>query len=643
MGFNFLVKPGNIHLNDSYTGILRDGILLTVNIDIFALIHFAAFIIDVLFISFILFKNLHSRVNRFCAALIFTFALWSFAYGCLSLTESSAAAFWWVTLAFIGGVTQPVCAFYLFFSISKKDQLIKNRNIMYVLFASIGVFILLQILGHSIFSAGQTSFGWIALPTRSVFYWLFILFSQIVFIVSIGYMVFFGLTSANRREKMQIKWIIIFSIFALILGTLTNVIFPVLNQGRYAQFGDLAYLIWETGLIIAVTKYGLMSVNPQTASNEIISTMSDSLFLLDNEGAIKLVNQAAMDLFGKDQKQMIGRKLRSLVRDPLVVDQMLEVASQKGKILNSELAYLSSENRNYTLLVSASTVRDKLNTELGFVLVVRDITERATMIADLRRLYARELEQRMELEEEAKARGMFIDILAHELRTPLTPMLNSVSILSQLVESDPASKLRRLVKIIDDSVRGIGQRLDDLLDLARYSRGTFNLNIQPCNMKAFFERIILLFESTLDQNKNKFIVEIPEDLPVVNIDASRLEQVINNLLSNAQKYNSPQGNIIFKAAINDQELKIEVKDDGPGIPKQEIENLFKPYHRIQQDRLVPGLGLGLAVCKQIVEAHGGKIWVESKPGSGAKFCFAIPVSRVWNRATRSISSDKNGI
>ena len=118
---------------------------------------------------------------------------------------------------------------------------------------------------------------------------------------------------------------------------------------------------------------------------------------------------------------------------------------------------------------------------------------------------------------------------------------------------------------------------------------------------------------------------LPETDMLVELDASRTEQVILNLLSNACKYSQHGGTISFKATLKDSLLRVDVRDEGRGIPLEAQEDLFKPYHRAEQDRKIPGLGLGLAVCKQIVEAHGGKIWVESEIGKGSTFSFSIPV------------------
>ena len=121
-------------------------------------------------------------------------------------------------------------------------------------------------------------------------------------------------------------------------------------------------------------------------------------------------------------------------------------------------------------------------------------------------------------------------------------------------------------------------------------------------------------------------MDIPEKSSEVNLDPSRFEQVIINLISNAAKFSSENGKIFLNIKVTDKSLNMEVKDEGIGITPEEQERLFQPYHRVEQDRQkFPGIGLGLAVSKQLVEAHGGKIWVESLPGQGSVFSLAIPL------------------
>jgi signal transduction histidine kinase len=172
----------------------------------------------------------------------------------------------------------------------------------------------------------------------------------------------------------------------------------------------------------------------------------------------------------------------------------------------------------------------------------------------------------------------------------------------------------------------MAQRLEDLLDVARYSRGAFHLKKQPVDLSNFFPQAIDRIRPLLEQNQQQLITGLPPDLPVVELDPSRMEQVLINLLSNAAKY-SPKGkNVYLKVTFQESTLRVDIRDEGAGISPEEQSTLFQPYHRVQQDRKIPGLGLGLAVCKQIVDAHGGRIWVESAAGKGSTFSFEIPAT-----------------
>ena len=232
---------------------------------------------------------------------------------------------------------------------------------------------------------------------------------------------------------------------------------------------------------------------------------------------------------------------------------------------------------------------------------------------------------REELQEEARVRGMFIDILAHELRTPLTPILVSTGILKDLL-SDKAGVQGKLTKNVYTSAKVLSRRLEELLEIARYSRGTFRLERHSVDTGKYLKEVISRFKPSIDQRGQTIHVEIAGDLETAEIDPSRLEQVIINLLSNASKFSPQNGHISFKARIQVGYLRVEISDEGIGISPEESQRIFQPYHRVEQDRLkFPGLGLGLAVAKQIIEAHGGKIWVDSELEHGSTFIFVVPL------------------
>ncbi len=242
-------------------------------------------------------------------------------------------------------------------------------------------------------------------------------------------------------------------------------------------------------------------------------------------------------------------------------------------------------------------------------------------------IYEHEKNLREELEEETKAKTQFIDVLAHELRTPLTPILVSVELLKSMYAEDPGSIQYKMSNNALSSAESLLSRLEELLDMARFSRGAIRLKSQLIEPSEYLGLVALRYQSALEQKRQKLVIQIPPNLPQVEADPSRLEQVVLNLLSNASKYSPENTTINYKASIKDYKIQVEVKDQGIGITPEDQKDLFKPYHRTEQARQnYQGIGLGLAVSKQIVEAHGGKIWVESESGKGSTFKFTLPIN-----------------
>jgi PAS domain S-box-containing protein len=230
------------------------------------------------------------------------------------------------------------------------------------------------------------------------------------------------------------------------------------------------------------------------------------------------------------------------------------------------------------------------------------------------------------LKEEVEMRARFIDVLAHELKSPLSPILSSAGMLKDILAKDRDGTLTRLAANVYQSTQILSRRLDELLDLARYSRGAFVLNTRPTEMAAYIANAGARYQPSVELSKHKLVVTIPDRLPVMEIDPSRMEQVLINLLSNAVKYSPAGARIELRAHTADGRLRIEVQDEGRGLSATDAQNLFKPYHRLEKDRhKSAGLGLGLVICKHIVEAHGGQIEVFSQVGQGSTFRISLPI------------------
>jgi PAS domain S-box-containing protein len=584
-------------------------------------LNLVAGLFSIFIIGYLVFLKPAGRLNFLCACIFGTCAVWDF--GCFAVYHSQLLDSVKIAGDFtsIGWICYPVAAFYFCQALAGKERILRNKILLAAFLCIIGIFLYWQISGRLALPVMKT-FGWTFLWVTPYSYLYFFYYSLVsLFCI---YLIL-GLAGKNRtkREKRQALVLSISGAISLVGGTLVNVIFPA-SVPPVANV--LFTFVWGTGIFFSITRYGLMSITLETASDKILSTMHDSLILLDKDGRIRLANQATVDLLETPRRELIGNNFKNLVTNEQQAQELLETALKNDFGINHEIAYRARRERTVPVWISASVVRDQEKTAIGFVIVGRDMTERHLMEKKIIDLYEKEKAQRLELQEEAETRGLFIDILAHELRTPLTPILVSSALLDEVLSSEADSIPKRLSANIKNGSQTLAARLEELLDLARYSRGTFNLNVKPTNMNKFLEEVVMRFKPTLENPEQCLVLDIPADLSIAYIDPSRLEQVLVNLLSNASKYSVDGGRIVLSVKNHLERILISVKDEGIGISPEDQTNLFKPYHRVQQDRQkYPGLGLGLAVCKQIVEAHHGKIWVTSQPDAGSTFNVEIPL------------------
>jgi two-component system aerobic respiration control sensor histidine kinase ArcB len=253
-----------------------------------------------------------------------------------------------------------------------------------------------------------------------------------------------------------------------------------------------------------------------------------------------------------------------------------------------------------------------------------DITERELAQERLEEAYEKERKTREELEAEVQRRVEFTRALVHELKTPLTPIMSSSELLVVGLKEEPWLSV---AKNIQRGAANLNRRIDELLDLARGEIGTLRLRRVHMDLLRLLHNIADEMQVVAATNGQILRTELPEFLPAVWGDEDRLRQVVLNLLINAIKFTPERGTITLRASENKEFIVVEVQDTGRGIPKEEQARLFVAYHRQLSDlEHLSGLGLGLALAKNLVELHGGKIWVKSKEGKGSTFFFSLPLA-----------------
>lgn len=241
----------------------------------------------------------------------------------------------------------------------------------------------------------------------------------------------------------------------------------------------------------------------------------------------------------------------------------------------------------------------------------------------------RELQKKnVQLNKLNEQKNEFIGMAAHDLRNPISIIIGySEFILDEAKDRLPPNHLKFL-KIILHSSEFMLNMLNDLLDIAKIESGKLNLNRELVNPGSLIANNVALNRMIAEKKDITINVEIFEDLPEVNIDADKIEQVLNNLITNAIKFSNPGTTITVSSFKANGGITVIVKDQGQGISEEDLSKLFKPFSKLSTKSTAgeKSTGLGLSITKKIIMGHGGKIWVESQVGVGTTFYFTLPVN-----------------
>ena len=294
-----------------------------------------------------------------------------------------------------------------------------------------------------------------------------------------------------------------------------------------------------------------------------------------------------------------GREI-SLAQFPLA-----QQLSDTETVRAEEITLSVADGRSVTALVNATPIRGEDGEVVSMVVTLQD------------------LEPLQELE---RMRAEFLGMVSHELRAPLTSILGSTGmLLEQAAQLDPAER-REFYRIIDEQARHMHGLIGDLLDAGRIRAGTLSVAPEPAQVAALVERARTTFLS--GDRRHSVLIDLPPGLPRVLADRRRMVQVLNNLLANAARHSPESSPIQVSAERDGVHVAISVTDQGRGVSPEQLPNLFRSYTGTADgERATAGTGLGLVICKGLVEAHGGRIHAESGgPGEGTRFTFTVPVA-----------------
>jgi signal transduction histidine kinase len=262
--------------------------------------------------------------------------------------------------------------------------------------------------------------------------------------------------------------------------------------------------------------------------------------------------------------------------------------------------------------VSLSVLKDPEGRVTGSIGVIRDITERKE--AD------RKIKEAMEL------KSQFISTVSHELRTPLTIIKEDIAIIMDGAAGRVKSKQREILEIAQRNIDRLARLINDVLDFQKLQSGRAKFNMQDNSINNVIETVYNTMIKTVKKNGADFRLALDNTLPKVVFDSDKIIQVITNLVSNAMKF-TEKGSITIATHRIENSIRVSVSDTGCGIKQEDLPKLFHQFQQLGSggNRKTGGTGLGLAISKDIVEKHGGRIWVESEFGKGTTFNFLLPI------------------
>ncbi|MCH8192026.1 MAG: PAS domain-containing protein [Chloroflexi bacterium] len=331
----------------------------------------------------------------------------------------------------------------------------------------------------------------------------------------------------------------------------------------------------------------------------VIDGMADALLVVDDEGSVALANPAALELFAPGEGTVVGKRLMEVTRDHeigrIVADALREGRHQSGKVeYGPDLRLLH---------VLVTPIEEKGG--LSALVMIQDLTE----------------VQRLEA-----VRRDFVANVSHELRTPLA----SIKAAAEAIQGgalDDVQTTREFLARIDVEVDHMAQMVQRLLDLSRLETGKAQFNMEALDVKALLDEATDRVRPQAESRGLALTVDAPEGMAPVMADRAAVQEIMLNLIDNAMRF-TDDGSILVSAREVDAGVEVTVEDSGPGILPEDLPHIFERFYKADRSRSSGGAGLGLALAKHTVQAHGGEIWAESPPGKGAIVHFTLPLAAV---------------
>jgi len=339
----------------------------------------------------------------------------------------------------------------------------------------------------------------------------------------------------------------------------------------------------------------------------VVRSLADGLIIVNEKGETLLMNPAAEKLLGVSAEETVGKSLLNQQKE----EQVISLMDFTGTGEDREIQVNSPNDQTKKIVrASSAVIENEFGQTMGMVSVLTDVTKQ---------------------KEFDELKSKFVASVSHELRTPLNCIQESVNLLLDNVMGEVTKEQVKVLKLAQRNITRLTDLINDLLDLSKMEAGKFELKLTEFVIDDLVHTVKAAFDAWAKSKKVVLETALPPERITIRADEAKLTQVLTNLMGNSMKFMPADGKVTIEVRKVESEkggardmLEIAVRDNGPGISKEEQKKIFDKFTQAKSSKKTGGTGLGLTISKEIIELHGGRMWVESEEGRGSRFAFCIP-------------------